>query len=262
MKTLIIEDEFRNYNRLRKLLLAYDPKMTIEGPLESVEETRAWLETHAVDDAPDLVMADIRLSDGISFDALDGISETSALVFTTAYDEYALQAFHYNGLAYLMKPIEEEELHRTIDRIKRWLSSHTDAAHQVDNGLKELLLQMRQDDYRYRERFLVPYKDGFEVVNVSDIAFICTIFKDTRIYLKDKKRGIFSISMSLDELERQLSPRSFFRVNRQCIIHVEAVEGLKTCFGGKLRVRIKGYDDVDVMCSREKAPSLKLWLNG
>lgn len=255
MKVLIIEDEFRNYNRLRKMLQAYDPAMTIEGPLESVEETRQWLSVHQGENAPDLVLADIRLSDGISFDALDGLDASSSLVFTTAYDEYALKAFQYNGLAYLMKPIEEEELRQTIDRINQLRRKEE----SVD--LKHLLAQMRADKYQYRERFLVAYKDGFEVVNVENITFICTEFKDTRIYLMGDKRKFYSISMSLDEIERQLNPHRFFRVNRQFIINVSAVEGLKTYFGGKLRVRLQGYEEEEVMCSRDKASLLKEWLN-
>ena len=176
-------------------------------------------------------------------------------MFTTAYDEYALKAFQYNGLAYLMKPIEEEELRQTIDRINQLRRKEE----SVD--LKHLLAQMRADKYQYRERFLVAYKDGFEVVNVENITFICTEFKDTRIYLMGEKRKFYSISMSLDEIERQLNPHRFFRVNRQFIINVSAVEGLKTYFGGKLRVRLQGYEEEEVMCSRDKASLLKEWLN-
>ena len=211
---MIIEDEFRNYNRLRKMLLVYDPTMTIEGPLESVAETKMWLSAHSGKDAPDIILADIRLSDGISFDALDNMDEASALVFTTAYDEYALQAFRYNGLAYLMKPIEEEELHATLDRIRRMKSGST-GYHGTEGDIKRLLQQMRTDHYQYRERFLVAYKDGFEVVNVDDIAFICTEYKDTHIHLNDGNKRVYSLSLSLDEIESQLNPRCFFRVNRQ-----------------------------------------------
>ena len=131
----------------------------------------------------------------------------------------------------------------------------------TEGELKRLLRQMQADGYRYRERFLVAYKDGFEVVNVDDIAFVCTEYKDTRIYLADAKKGFYSISMSLDEIEHQLNPQRFFRVNRQFIVNISAVAGLKTYFGGKLPVRIHGYDDVDMICSREKATTLKEWLN-
>lgn len=269
MKILIIEDEFRNYNRLRKMLLAYDPGLTIEGPIESVAEARQWLSAHRggsasgqSGNAPDLVLADIRLGDGLSFDALGELDDASSLVFTTAYDEYALQAFQYNSLAYLMKPIEEDELRQTLDRVGRLRGK------DPQTGMPALLAQMREGGYQYRERFLVPYKDGFEVVNVRDVAFACTEFKDTRLYLakharliQNMARRFYSIPMSLEEMEAQLDPRSFFRVNRQFIVNVSAVEGLKTYFGGKLRVRLSGYEEMEVMCSRDKAAALKEWLN-
>lgn len=255
MKVLIIEDEFRNYNRLHKMLLHAHPDLTIEGPLESVADARVWFSAHRGTLAPDIIFSDIRLSDGLCFDALDLMDEASSLVFTTAYDEYALQAFHYNGLAYLLKPIEEDELRQTLDRITKLRKSGTS---NIESGMTELLRQMQRDSFRYRERFLVPYKDGFEIVNVDDIDFICTEFKDTRVYAKGR---IFSLSMSLDEVERQLNLRAFFRVNRQYIVNLTAVAGLKTLFGAKLRVLIHGHDRTEVVCSREKAPLLKEWLN-
>lgn len=258
MKALIIEDEFRNYNRLRRMLTALDATMTIEGPLESVCETREWLASHGGPLAPDIIFADIRLSDGISFDALDNVDEHSKLVFTTAYDEYALRAFQYNGLAYLMKPIEEGELRQTLHRIKAMEAQGGQMAPDVQ-GLQEVIREMRADSYQYRERFLIPYKDGFEIVCTSDVSYICTAFKDTRVYLPSGK--FYSLNMSLDELEHQLNPRRFFRVNRQFIVNVNSVASLKTFFGGKLRVQLRGFEGVEVMCSRERAPQLKEWLN-
>ena len=127
MNALIIEDEFRNANRLRKMLVDIDPEMRIDGPLETVTETRQWLRSHP---APDVIFADIRLSDGVSFDALDAV-------------EYALQAFQYNGIAYLMKPIEEEELRATVERIRDMKGSST----QPDVNaamLRDLLANLRQ----------------------------------------------------------------------------------------------------------------------
>lgn len=259
MRVLIIEDEFRNYNRLRKMLLEYDETMVIEGPIESVADARQWLMAHQADSAPDIVFSDIRLNDGLSFDALDAIAPSSYLVFTTAYDQYALRAFQYNGLAYLMKPIEEEELRHTIERIKAFHFQQVPKQPFEMQGLKDLISQMRTDNYKYRERFLVPYKDGFEVVNVKDVCFICTEFKDTRLYLKNGK--FFSISIPLEEAERQLNPRLFFRVNRQFIVSIDSVSGLKNYFGGKLRVYLYNYKDIEVTCSRERASLLKEWLN-
>ncbi|WP_051527349.1 LytR/AlgR family response regulator transcription factor [Prevotella falsenii] len=158
-----------------------------------------------------------------------------------------------------MKPIEEEELHQTLDRILKLRgNSHQDKPSDMQ-GVKELVGQMRAGNYQYRERFLIPYKDGFEIVNVNDVSFICTEHKDTRVYLRSGK--FYSLSMSLDELERQLNPRRFFRANRQYIVHIDSVDGVKIYFAGKLRILLRGYENIDVMCSRERAPLLKEWLN-
>jgi DNA-binding LytR/AlgR family response regulator len=250
MKILIIEDEFRNFNRLQKLLLEYDCTLEIEGPLESVVEARQWLHIHQGNQAPDIIFSDVRLSDGIAFDALSEMSSATSLVFTTAYDEYALQAFRYNGLAYLMKPVDAEELRAVMERIRQM--------RLPNEGLQMLMQQMKAHQMKYRERFLVAYKDGFLVVNVCDISHICTENKDTRIYLKNGKW--YSISQPLEEVERELCPDDFFRVSRQYILHIDAIGGLKTHFVGKYRVVLKYYPETDVMCSRDRAPQLKEWL--
>lgn len=250
MKVLIIEDEQHNFNRLKRLLLAYDANMLVEGPLETINKTRDWLHRHQGSETPVIVFSDIRLADGLCFDALSELSPSSMLVFTTAYDEYALQAFRYNGIAYLLKPVDAEELRVTLNRIRDQHTTNTD--------LQSILAMMQQSRQPYRERFLVPYKDGYEVVAVGDISHICTEYKDTRLYLTSGR--FFSITMTLEEIESQLYPRDFFRVNRQTIISIHAVSGLKTWFGGKLRVRLVNYPDTEVLCSREKASALKAWL--
>ena len=205
MKVLIIEDEQHNFNRLKKFLLAYDATMLEEGPLDTIDETRDWLHSHQGSEAPDIVFSDIRLADGLCFDALSELNTSSMLVFTTAYDEYALQAFRYNGIAYLLKPVDEEELRATLNRIQDLRTTNTQ--------LQSVLAMIQQNSQPYRERFLVSYKDGFEVVSVNDISHICTPYKDTRLYLTTGR--FFSISMTLEEIESQLNPRDFFRVNRQ-----------------------------------------------
>ncbi len=125
MKVLIIEDEQHNFNRLKKLLLSYDATMLVEGLLETIDETRDRLHRHQCAEAPDVVFADIRLADGLCFDALSELSLSSMLVFTTAYDEYALQAFRNNGIAYLLKPVDDEELRATLNRIRDLRTTNT-----------------------------------------------------------------------------------------------------------------------------------------
>lgn len=125
--------------------------------------------------------------------------------------------------------------------------------------LRELLTNLHPADAAYRERFLIPYKDGFEVVNIKEVSHIFSEYKISKLCLKDGKK--YSLNMPLDEIEQQLNPNQFFRVNRQFIVAVDCVAGLKTYFGGKIRVRIRNFDDLEVLCSRDKAPLLKAWLN-
>ncbi|WP_455004283.1 LytR/AlgR family response regulator transcription factor [Capnocytophaga gingivalis] len=258
MKILIIEDEFRNYNRLRRMLTAYNATWVVEGPLESVEETCKWLSSHQGDSAPNIIFADIQLSDGLSFDALENVPPHSALVFTTAFDQYALKAFQYNGVAYLLKPIEEEALHHTLQRIVPQPQSTISPSTNLQ-ALQTTFVKLQSNQPTYRQRFLLPHKDGFEVVNVADIRYVQSEFKDTRIYVETQK--FYSVPTSLDELEKQLDPNDFFRVNRQFIVHISQISSLKNYFGGKLQVYLYGTNAPILTCSRERAPLLKEWLN-
>lgn len=171
MNILIIEDEKRNFNRLKRLLEEMDTSYCIEGPLTSIAESVKWLQNHS---APDLILADIRLSDGLSFDALRQTAVASPVIFTTAYDEYAIQAFKFNSFDYLLKPVKSDELASAIDKVRRQLSPATEG-----EELRQLLEYMRRNNYRYRERFLLPYRDGYVSVQVKDISHIALVEHNT-----------------------------------------------------------------------------------
>ncbi|MDO4181934.1 MAG: response regulator, partial [Bacteroidales bacterium] len=166
MNILIIEDEKRNFNRLKRLLEEIDPTFCIDGPTASITETVDYLTRH---EAPDLILADIRLTDGLSFDALSRVSVPSPIIFTTAYDEYALRAFKYNSIDYLMKPIDPEELSAAIEKVRR-----NQPAPSSDDTLRQLMEQLRRNSYKYRERFLLPWRDGYKSVLVRDINHIAS----------------------------------------------------------------------------------------
>ena len=153
MNVLILEDEQRNFNRLRRQLEEIDTTFHVEGPLANIQESVEWLRTHPT---PDLILADIRLSDGLSFDILRQTAIPSPIIFTTAYDEYAIQAFKYNSFDYLLKPINSEELAEAINKVRRRTLSDT---HGED--MRRLVEYMYRNNYRYRERFLLPYRDGY-----------------------------------------------------------------------------------------------------
>ena len=153
MHILIIEDEKRNFNRLKRLLEEIDGTFRIDGPLASIVEAVEWLQAHP---APELIFADIRLSDGLSFDVLRRTAVPSPVIFTTAYDEYAIQAFKYNSFDYLLKPVKADELAAAMEKVRRASSPQTNG-----EEVRQLLEYMRQSNYRYRERFLLPYRDGY-----------------------------------------------------------------------------------------------------
>ena len=210
MHILIIEDEKRNFNRLKRLLEEIDGTFRIDGPLASIVEAGEWLQAHP---APELIFADIRLSDGLSFDVLRRTAVPSPVIFTTAYDEYAIQAFKYNSFDYLLKPVKADELAAAMEKVRRASSPQTNG-----EEVRQLLEYMRQSNYRYRERFLLPYRDGYISVQVKDISHIALDERNTLLCLNNGTSE--TVPYSLDELESQLNPDVFFRANRQYLIHM------------------------------------------
>ena len=250
MDVLIIEDEKRNYNRLKRLLEEIDYAFRIIGPVTSVAEI---VDYFAHNEMPDLILADIRLTDGLSFDAFSRVAVHAPVIFTTAYDEYAVRAFKYNGIDYLLKPIDAEELAAAVTKARKQKSEAT------NDNLSRLLEQMLRHDNRYRERFLLPYRDGYKTVLVGDVNHIYSENKNTCLYLNDGTSGI--VSLSLETLETQLNPDKFFRANRQYILHIDSVEYIGNYFNSKLIIHLKHYPRAKVVVSRDKATAFKNWMN-
>lgn len=251
MNILILEDEQRNFNRLRRQLEEIDTTFHVEGPLANIQESVEWLRTHPT---PDLILADIRLSDGLSFDVLRQTAIPSPIIFTTAYDEYAIQAFKYNSFDYLLKPINSEELAEAINKVRRRTLSDT---HGED--MRRLVEYMYRNNYRYRERFLLPYRDGCISVQVKNISHIALKERTTLIFLNDG--ASMNISYSLDELESQLNPDIFFRANRQYLLHIDSIRNVSNYFNSRLKIHMKKYPDTEIIVSRERASALKEWLD-
>ena len=251
MNVLILEDEQRNFNRLRRQLEEIDTTFHVEGPLANIQESVEWLRTHPT---PDLILADIRLSDGPSFDVLRQTAIPSPIIFTTAYDEYAIQAFKYNSFDYLLKPINSEELAEAINKVRRRTLSDT---HGED--MRRLVEYMYRNNYRYHERFLLPYRDGYISVQVKNISHIALKERTTLIFLNDG--ASMNISYSLDELESQLNPNIFFRANRQYLLHIDSIRNVSNYFNSRLKIHMKKYPDTEIIVSRERASALKEWLD-
>lgn len=247
-KIVIVEDEKLNADRLKRLISEINPNVKITAVLDSVMDTIEWFKEN---EEPDVVMMDIRLSDGVSFDIFDKVAIQCPIIFTTAYDEYAVQAFKYNSVDYILKPVEKEELHSALNKVDDYKS-------KMENQLSidKLLSYVKQKEYR--TRFLIPFRDGFQTILVTDLSFIYMDMKLTKARLKNGKDVV--LNLSLDDLEKQLDPKFFFRANRQFIIHVDSVDQLVNYFNRKLKV-ILFNADVEVIVSREKSNLLKEWLD-
>ena len=247
MNILIVEDEKHNALRLQQLVKEISDAYCIVGTVSSVEETVFWIKKNA---RPDVALMDIRLSDGLSFDVFQQITVDFPVIFTTAYDEYAIRAFKVNSLDYLLKPIQKEELAIALKRTNLTISHP---------NIEQLLELINSKAKIYRKRFLLPAYDGFKTINTDDIAFVYFEYKSTRLMLKSGQEEM--VSYSLDDLEEDLNPDDFFRANRQFIIHINSIERILNSFNGKLKVVLKKHPEKEVLVSKEKAMKFKEWLN-
>ncbi|QIL40403.1 response regulator transcription factor [Pedobacter sp. HDW13] len=247
-KLVIIEDEKPNADRLVRLIRTLAPEANILTVLDSIADSVDWFNANP---PPDLVMMDIRLSDGLSFDIFSKVAINCPVIFTTAYDEYALQAFRHNGIDYLLKPIETEELEKALNKVR----SHS--GNPYDTTTMGRLMELLRPK-EFRSKFLLPFKDGYKVVPVNEICFISLEHRIATAHLLNSAEAILQHTM--EELEQQLDPKLFFRANRQFIIHIDSVKQILNYFNGKLKVILKG-NTAEVIVSREKAASLKDWIS-
>lgn len=250
MKILIIEDEPFVAKDLENLVRRLEPAATILSVISSVSAAKKWLSQHP---APDLIFSDIQLSDGISFEIFEGLHLKCPLIFTTAYDEYAIRAFKLNSIDYLLKPVDGNELEAALKKYKS-LTSETILTEQ----LKALVNQWGNNvQKKYKERFLSLHRNTLVPVLQTEIAFF---HKEELIYLATMANEKYiSEHQTLDEVESLLNPEFFFRVNRQFIVHIQAVGRVRTTHKG-LTIQLKPPFNTEIDISREKATAFKNWL--
>ncbi|MBE9602336.1 LytTR family DNA-binding domain-containing protein [Pedobacter sp. MC2016-24] len=249
-KILILEDEKLNSDRIKRLILQIRPHMEIAGVLTSVKKTVDWF---AENESPDLILMDIQLADGLSFEVFNLADVKCPVIFTTAYDEYAVKAFKYNSIDYLLKPIEQDQLEAAIIKFE-----HTaQRSYQQSPSIEELLRQIQPKEYR--SRFFLPYRDGYRKINMEDIAFFNAHLNVSYANLFNGEQVV--VPQVLETLEQELNPKNFFRVNRQYIVHVNSIEKVDNFFNGKLKLKLKNCADTGVIVSRTKAPLFKTWLD-
>lgn len=254
MKILIIEDEAPASRRLKKLLTELEPTAEIEGSLESVEASVEWLRKNP---APDIIFMDVQLSDGLSFEIFNNINVDSPVIFTTAYDEYAIQAFKVNSIDYLLKPIETSSLSASIDKYKKLRDVYS--VQYRANEIAGLLKSLTPAKPVYKSRFLIKSGTSMLAIPASEVGYFYVDNKITYLVCRTGKRHL--TDHTLEELEELLDPQYFFRANRKFIVHIDAVESAASAFGGKLKLRLSQKTDEEIVISRERASAFREWLD-
>lgn len=252
MHVAIIEDEVPAARLLHSLLVRLRPEWEITMLPGNVEEATQWF---AANTHPDLLFLDIHLSDGTSFELLSQANPSSAIIFTTAYDEYAIRAFSVNSIDYILKPVDEQRLTEAI----RKYETLTGAQARPDDYLDALLDALQLREKRYRTRFLIAGVDKFRTLQVDDIAYF---YSENKITTAVTCNGVeHVVDIPLSRLEEQLDPDRFFRANRQMLLSVGAIAHIEPYFNGKISVSVRPPHKDKITISEEKVTAFKTWLN-
>jgi two-component system, LytTR family, response regulator LytT len=247
IEVLIIEDEKPSARRLQRMLGKLD--MKVVSTLHSVEEAISWF---LKNEHPDLIFLDIQLSDGLSFEIFENVEVKSSIIFTTAYDEYALKAFKLNSVDYLLKPIDDEELEAALNKFREnWKAGNE--GFDVNN-LKSLLNLSSE----YKKRFTIQVGQYLKLINVEDIS--CFYSENKGTYLLSVNGRCYLMDSSLDKLEPELDPKMFYRVNRKFIVRLSDISEIITYSNQRLEVKLKHYKEQQIIVSRERVKSFKAWL--
>jgi DNA-binding LytR/AlgR family response regulator len=250
MKILIIENEIPAADRIVRLLKKIDRTVTISAILDTVESAVNFLQNES---APDLILMDIQLDDGLCFEIFENVQVEIPVIFTTAFDEYTLKAFKVNSIDYLLKPIDEESLGKAITKYKKLYSDKS----VLRTDFKQLMNEFRN---QYKSRFLIKIGDKFKSVPARDINYFHINMKN--VFLRDFNGTDYGIDYSLDQLQSLLDPRKFFRINRDCIVNIESITLMNSYSSSRLQLILKndGKNELFVV-SREKVSDFKKWID-
>ncbi|WP_338874040.1 LytTR family DNA-binding domain-containing protein [Spirosoma sp. SC4-14] len=259
MNVLIVEDEAVAARQLKAMLGRAGDDISVLAVLNSIETAVAYLRQSP---RPDLILLDIELSDGQSFEIFNQVTVTSPVIFTTAYDEYARRAFEVNSVDYLLKPIEEAALHKALDKFRQLRQTYGGTLPEgllvpIDELVRQINQYQRPETW-FRDRFLVHMGQRLLPIDVTEVAYFFSANKLT--YLKTVADKQYAIDYSLDELEQALDPRRFYRANRQFIVGHKAIQKVHLYFTSKLKVELNPVADEEVIISREKAMAFRRWL--
>jgi len=250
MNVIIIEDEKPSARRLQRMLSNLD--VETQTMLHSVEESIAWFQNN---EHPDLIFLDIQLSDGLSFEIFEAIEIKSAIIFTTAYDEYALQAFKLNSIDYLLKPIDDDELDKAVQKFKERLPQSKPVTLDF-NDIKKLLVN--PIDREYKKRFSIKVGQHLKLINIEDIE--CFYSENKGTYLHTTNGRNYLLDTTLELLEDELEPHTFFRINRKFFVNINAIKDMVSYTNSRLQIKLNSYNEQDVIVARERVKDFKTWL--
>ncbi len=249
MKVLIIEDEKIAADNLQILIREIDSQIEVLATIETVRDAVKWLSENKAD----LLFLDIHLSDGSSFGIFKQIHISTPVIFTTAYDSYAIQAFKVNSIDYLLKPIDKQELTNAINKYKN-LHKPTTNTEDLHNVLKQITATPE-----YRKRFMVYAGQKLKSIKTTEIAYFSVSDKNT--FLTTFKNTTYSLDYSLDQLEELLDPELFFRVNRKYLVHLDAIDEMYLMSKSRIQLNIKPLPESNVFVSYNRAANFRKWLN-
>lgn len=250
MNVIIIEDEKPSARRLKRMLTEFNIEAL--AMLHSVEESVNWFKTN---EHPDLILLDIQLSDGLSFEIFEQVAVNSAIIFTTAYDEYALKAFKLNSIDYLLKPIDDQELENAIDKFKMNKQSSSNVQLNIEQIQKLLVNPL---DRNFKERFTVKIGQHLKMIPIEDIECFYSENKGTYIFTSDKRE--YLIDMTLEQLDSMLNPTKFFRVSRKFFVNIDQIKDIISYTNNRLKIILHYFSDHEIIVSREKVKDFKNWL--
>ena len=257
MKVIIIEDEALAARQLKAMVQECDESIEILVLLDSVEASVAWLQSNA---SPDLLLMDIELVDGQSFEIFNQVEVKSPVIFTTAYNEYAIQAFRVNSIDYLLKPIDENALQRSLQKfreLKKLYGTTSNNSLNI-NAFINAIKQEKLPQTEYRERFLLKQGSRLVPISVENIAYFYS--QERLTFVKTWDERSYVVDYTLDELECILHPKHFFRANRQVILCVKAVDKVHLHFNSRLKLDLKPATTEEVFISRDKSGEFRLWM--
>ena len=251
MKILVIEDEYHAQKRLSALIEALRPEAKILHVLDSVEDSVEWLQNHP---APDLMFLDIQLSDGLSFEIFPLAQVQTPVIFTTAFDEYAIRAFKINSVDYLLKPVEEEDLEQAFQKFETHFKKKTPYDFKTIENLVQSLVRPQ-----YKERFLIKVGQNLSYIPTTEIAYFYS--ENSYSFLKTRSGKKHILDLPLEEISKLVNPDEFYRINRKVLVKIDSIQQISPYFNNRLILDLHPKADFEATVSREKVREFRGWVD-